>query len=112
MTTSPKASETTAIALFRVNIAQADLDDLRERLARTRYADQLPADGWAQGTPVAYLRTMVETWLTGFDWRAQEARLNAYPGFRTEIDGQTIHFLHVRSRHAEATPLLLVHTYP
>ena len=55
---------------------------------------------------------MVETWRTSFDWRAQEARMNAYPGFRTEIDGQTIHFLHVRSRHAEATPLLLVHTYP
>ena len=104
MTTSPKASETTAITPFRVDIAQADLDDLLQRLARTRYADQLPGDGWAQGTPVSYLRTMVETWRTGFDWRAQEARMNAYPGFRTEIDGQTIHFLHVRSRHADATP--------
>ena len=83
-----------------------------DRLARTRYADQLPTDGWAQGTPVSYLQTMVETWRTSFDWRAQEARMNAYPGFRTEIDGQTIHFLHVRSRHAGATPLLLVHTYP
>jgi len=83
-----------------------------DRLARTRYADQLPTDGWAQGTPVAYLGTMVETWRTTFDWRAKEARLNAYPGFRTEIDGQTIHFLHVRSRYAHATPLLLVHTYP
>ncbi len=112
MTTSPTPSETTAITPFRVDIAQADLDDLRERLARTRYADQLPGDGWAQGTPVTYLRTMVEIWRTTFDWRAQEARLNAYPGFRTEIDGQTIHFLHVRSRHTDATPLLLVHTYP
>jgi pimeloyl-ACP methyl ester carboxylesterase len=112
MTTTPKASQTTAITPFRVDIAQADLDDLLQRLARTRYADQLPGDGWAQGAPVSYLRTMVETWRTAFDWRAQEARLNAYPGFRTEIDGQTIHFLHVRSRHADATPLLLVHTYP
>jgi len=111
MTTSPKASET-AITPFRVDIPQADLDDLMERLARTRYADQLPTDGWAQGTPVSYLQTMVETWRTSFDWRTQETRMNAYPGFRTEIDGQTIHFLHIRSRHAGATPLLLVHTYP
>ena len=81
-------------------------------MARTRYADQLPTDGWAQGTPVSYLQTMVETWRTSFDWRTQETRMNAYPGFRTEIDGQTIHFLHIRSRHAGATPLLLVHTYP
>lgn|SRR6478735_4915866 len=111
MTTSPKASET-AITPFRVDIPQADLDDLMDRLARTRYADQLPTDGWAQGTPVSYLQTMVETWRTSFDWRTQETRMNAYPGFRTEIDGQTIHFLHIRSRHAGATPLLLVHTYP
>jgi len=111
MTTSPKASET-AITSFRVDIPQADLDDLMDRLARTRYADQLPTDGWAQGTPVSYLQTMVETWRTSFDWRTQETRMNAYPGFRTEIDGQTIHFLHIRSRHAGATPLLLVHTYP
>ena len=68
MTTSPKASETTAITPFRVDIAQTDLDDLRERLARTRYADQLPSDGWAQGTPVAYLRMMVETFrILGFN---------------------------------------------
>ncbi|TDC93950.1 epoxide hydrolase family protein [Actinomadura sp. 7K507] len=99
------------ITPFTVAVDQADLDDLRHRLGRTRYADQLPTDGWPQGTPVDHLRETVAAW-RDFDWRAVEARLNALPQFRTEIDGQTIHFLHVRSPHAGATPLLLTHTYP
>lgn len=96
---------------FRVEVAQADLDDLRERLARTRFAPAAPDDSWEYGTPVSYLRTMVERW-SAFDWRAVEARLNAYPAFTTEIEGQPLHLLHVRSEHPDATPLLLAHTYP
>lgn len=96
---------------FAVEVPQADLDDLHERLERTRFAPAAPGDSWAYGTPESYLRDMVERWKS-FDWRAVEARLAARPGFRTEIDGQPIHFLHVRSEHADATPLLLAHTYP
>ncbi|PRZ08669.1 epoxide hydrolase-like protein [Isoptericola sp. CG 20/1183] len=96
---------------FAVEVPQADLDDLHERLERTRFAPAAPGDSWEYGTPESYLRDMVERW-KDFDWRAVEALLAAYPGFRTEIDGQPIHFLHVRSEHADATPLLLAHTYP
>jgi pimeloyl-ACP methyl ester carboxylesterase len=98
---------------FEIEIPQAALDDLRERLARTRYAAEWPGAEWAaQGTPASYLRPMVERWRTDFDWRAHEARMNAHPHFRTQIDGQTLHFMHVRSPHEHATPLLLTHTYP
>ncbi|AEE44992.1 epoxide hydrolase family protein [Cellulomonas fimi] len=96
---------------FAVDVPQADLDDLRDRLARTRFAPAAPDDSWEYGTPQSYLRDMVQRWTT-FDWRAVEERVNAYPGFVTEIDGQPLHFLHVRSAHADATPLLLAHTYP
>ena len=90
---------------------QADLDDLRDRLERTRYAPAAPGDSWDYGTPKSYLRDMVERW-KAFDWRAVEARINAHPNYLTEIDGQTIHFLHVRSEVPDARPLLLAHTYP
>ena len=113
MTTSPKASETTAITPFRVDIPQADLDDLHGPTGphplRRPAADRRLGPGHPR---LATCRAWSRPGGPSFDWRAQEARLNAYPGFRTEIDGQTIHFLHVRSRHADATPLLLVHTYP
>jgi epoxide hydrolase len=97
---------------FRVEVAQAELDDLMERLARTRLPQPAPGDDWDTGTPNAYLREAIDAWRTGFDWRAEEARINAVPHFTTEIDGQSIHFIHVRSPHAGATPLLLAHTYP
>jgi pimeloyl-ACP methyl ester carboxylesterase len=100
------------IEAFTIDIPQPALDDLQERLARTRFAAEWPGADWTQGTPVAYLQTMVERWRTEFDWRAHEARMNAFPHFRTAIDGQTFHFMHVRSPHAQATPLLLTHTYP
>jgi pimeloyl-ACP methyl ester carboxylesterase len=97
---------------FEIEIPQIALDDLRDRLARTRYAAEWPGAEWSEGTPASYLRPMVERWRTDFDWRAHEARMNAHPQFRTQIDGQTMHFLHVRSPHKHATPLLLTHTYP
>jgi pimeloyl-ACP methyl ester carboxylesterase len=101
---------------FTVAIPQSELDDLQVRLANTRYAAE-PTTGtattdWTHGAPVSYLRDMVDHWQNGFDWRAQEEAMNALPQFLTEIDGQTIHFAHVRSANEDATPLLLLHTYP
>ncbi len=96
---------------FVVAVSDADLADLHDRLDRTRYAQAAPGDDWTYGTPVAYLRKAVQTWRT-LDWRAAEARINAVPHFTTEIEGQPIHFIHVRSPHLDATPLLLAHTYP
>jgi epoxide hydrolase len=97
---------------FRVAVPQAALDDLRERLARTRWPDELPGVGWSRGVPLGYLRGLAEYWRDGYDWRAHEARLNARPQHTTEIDGQTIHFLHVRSPEPDALPLLLTHGWP
>jgi len=99
------------ISPFTVHVPQAELDDLNARLERTRFAPAVPGDSWDYGTPESYLRDMVERW-QAFDWRAVEARINAHPGFVAEIDGQRIHFLHVRSAVEGATPLLLAHTYP
>jgi pimeloyl-ACP methyl ester carboxylesterase len=105
-------TETENIRPFRVEIPQADLDDLADRLARTRLPRPAPGDDWDYGVPNHYLAEMAEHWRTAFDWRAWEARVNAHPQYLTEIDGQTIHFLHVPSSNPDATPLLLAHTYP
>lgn len=105
-------TELTDIRPFRVEVSQAELDDLMDRLARTRLPQPAPGDDWTYGTPNAYLRDAIEQWRTSFDWRAEEARINAVPHFMTEVDGQPIHFIHVRSPHAGATPLILAHTYP
>ncbi|MEV6283379.1 epoxide hydrolase family protein [Kribbella sp. NPDC051770] len=101
-----------SIRPFTVTIDQADLDDLQTRLANTRLPEPAPGDNWDLGTPNHYLREMVDHWQSGFDWRAQEARMNEFPQYLTEIDGQTVHFLHVPSAVEGATPLLLIHTYP
>jgi epoxide hydrolase len=101
----------TAHTPFTVNIPQAALDDLQDRLGRTRFPASTPGESWDRGTPGDYLRSMVDAW-KAFDWRAVEARLNQHPQFLTEIDGQTFHYLHVQSARSDATPLLLVHTYP
>ena len=111
MTTTENTTGNTEIRPFTVTIPEEALADLRTRLEQTRYAAPAPGDSWDYGTPVSYLQDMVERWKT-FDWRAQEARINAVPNFVTEVDGQTIHFVHVRSAREDATPLLLLHTYP
>lgn len=107
-TTSPIAD----IRPFRVEIPQPDVEDLALRLARTRLPQPAPGDDWTYGVPNTYLRATVDAWRTTFDWRRQERRINAFPHHLTEIDGQTVHFVHVPSREAGATPLLLVHSYP
>ena len=100
------------IRSFRVEVQQLDLDDLRDRLARTHWPDELPGVGDEYGVPLGYVRDLAEYWRTGYDWRIWEARLNQYPQFTTTIDGQTIHFLHVRSPEPEALPLILTHGWP
>ncbi len=97
---------------FRIEIPQADLDDLQARLAGARWPDGLPGTGWERGVPLEYLAELAGYWRTGYDWRAAEARLNSHPQFTTEIDGQRIHFLHVRSGQPGAKPLLITHGYP
>ncbi|MGW0478292.1 epoxide hydrolase family protein [Nonomuraea sp. NPDC003214] len=95
---------------YRIEIPQADLDDLAARLRLTRFADEIP--GAEQGVAVERVRRLVTRWRDGFDWRAVEARLNALPQYVTEIDGQDIHFLHVRSGNPDALPLILTHGWP
>jgi epoxide hydrolase len=104
--------DTTGIRPFRIAIPQADLDDLIERLARTRWPDEPPGIGWSRGVPLDYLRELAAYWADGFDWRKQEAKLNELPQFVTSIDGQDIHFLHVRSAEPSALPLLVTHGWP
>ncbi|WP_157244910.1 epoxide hydrolase family protein [Nonomuraea typhae] len=101
-----------SIRPFRIDIPQEQLDDLAARLAGTRWPDELPGVGWTRGVPVAYLKELAEYWRTAYDWRAQEAAINEHPQFMTTIDGQNIHFLHVRSPEPGARPLVLLHGWP
>lgn len=100
------------IVPFRVEIPEAALEDLRGRLANTRLPDQIPDTSWEYGTERAYLEELLDYWANDFDWRAQEARINAFDQFRTEIDGVDLHFIHQRSTNPGAMPLLLVHGWP
>ncbi|HEU4793006.1 MAG TPA: alpha/beta fold hydrolase [Nitrolancea sp.] len=97
---------------FRIAIPETDLDDLRDRLARTRWPDELPGVGWAYGVPLDYAKELAEYWRTGYDWRKHEAKLNEYSQFTTTIEGQNVHFLHVRSPEPDALPLIITHGWP
>ncbi|WP_405425772.1 epoxide hydrolase family protein [Micromonospora sp. NBC_00617] len=97
---------------FRIDIPQAAVDDLRRRLADTRWPADSPAEDWSRGVPATYLRELVEYWRTGYDWRAAETRLNSFPQFTTEVGGTTVHFLHVRSPEPDATPMIITHGWP
>ena len=97
---------------YEIRIDDAVLDDLHARLDRTRYTDQIEGTGWEYGTPVAYLRELADYWRTTYDWRRHEAKLNELDHFRTRLDGQLVHFVHARSPHAGAFPLLLTHGWP
>jgi epoxide hydrolase len=97
---------------FRIEIPDADLEDLRDRLRRTRWPEAATAGGWTQGVPLDYLRELCAYWAQDYDWRATEARLNAVPQFRAQTDGLGIHLLHVRSPEPAATPLVMTHGWP
>lgn len=101
-----------AITPFRIEIPETELDDLRQRLRRTRWPEAETVDDWSQGTPLTYTRELCDHWLDHYDWRACEASLNHFPQFRTDIDGLGIHFLHVRSPLADALPLVMTHGWP
>jgi pimeloyl-ACP methyl ester carboxylesterase len=111
MTEAPHSPDS-EIRPFRIQTPQADLDDLRDRLARTRWARELPGQGWSRGVPLPYLRELAEYWRTSYDWREHEARLNDLPQFATTIDGASVHFLHVRSPEPDALPLIITHGWP
>jgi epoxide hydrolase len=97
---------------FRIDIPAADLDDLRSRLACTRWPDELPGAGWDYGIPLGYVRELAEYWRTGYDWRVHERQLNDFPQFTTVIQDQRVHFLHVRSPEPDALPLIMTHGWP
>ncbi len=97
---------------FDIHVDDTVLDDLRNRLERTRFPDQIEGTGWEYGIPIDYLRELVGYWTDTYDWRVQEARLNGLAHYRTRIDGQSIHFIHARSAHANAFPLVITHGWP
>ena len=100
------------ITPFRIDIADQELEDLKARLANTRWPEkETPAD-WSQGIPLAYVREVAEYWLNAYDWRRGEARINAFDQFKTMIENVDIHFLHVRSPHENALPLVMTHGWP
>jgi pimeloyl-ACP methyl ester carboxylesterase len=97
---------------FRVEVSDDVLEDLRDRLARTRWPDQIPDSAWDYGTDLAYLQELCDHWRTKFDWRAQEDRFNRWPHFLTDIDGAQVHFIHARSPEPDAFPLVITHGWP
>jgi epoxide hydrolase len=97
---------------FTAAVSQESLDDLKQRLDRTRWASDIPGEGADYGTSLDLIQRLVEYWRDGYDWRAFEARLNEHPQYLTNIDGQDIHFLHVRSPEPDALPLILTHGWP
>src|ERR1700756_2266628 len=97
---------------FTVAVPEAELDDLRARLARTRGSDELPGAGWDYGTPGAYLGELCEWWPRDYNWRAAEKRLNTWPQAITTIDGLRLHFMHVRSPEPDALPMIVMHGWP
>ena len=101
-----------AIKPFRVDIPQSQLDDLKARLANTRWPDAETVDDWSQGAPLNAVKSLCKYWQHSYDWRRCEQELNTHPQFTTEIDGLDIHFLHIRSPHDNALPMLMTHGWP
>src|SRR3954470_13974551 len=97
---------------FRIEVKDAVLADLRDRLARTRWPEEPEGAGWSMGTDNAFMKRLAQHWLTKYDWRAQEAALNAHPQFIADVDGTAIHYVHVRGKGPNPTPLLLIHSFP
>jgi pimeloyl-ACP methyl ester carboxylesterase len=109
---SRESPGTDAIRSFRAHVPNADVADMRRRLAATRWPDKETVADASQGAQLANLQALVRYWATEYDWRKGEARLNAYPQFMTKIDGVDIHFVHVKSRHPNALPLIVAHGWP
>jgi pimeloyl-ACP methyl ester carboxylesterase len=110
--TTDKTAGETAIRPFTVEIPEADLEDLRSRIAATRFPDKETVEDDSQGVPLSVMQELARYWATEYDWRKCEARLNALPNFVTEIDGLDIHFIHVRSEHEDALPIVVCHGWP
>src|ERR1700710_2764022 len=109
---STEVDTTTAIRSFRVDIANEQIDDLRERIAATRWPSKELVDDRSQGVQLATMRELARYWATEYDWRKCEAKLSSLPQFVTEIDGVDIHFIHVRSKHENALPIIVIHGWP
>ena len=109
---APASGDRPAIVPYRINVSDQVLRDLEARLARTRLPDTIHGSGWEYGTDLSYLKELIAYWREGFDWRAQEKKLNQLDQFTTEIDGVSIHFVHQRSKHPNAMPLVLTHGWP
>ena len=106
------ATENSAIRPFRINVPDDQLADLRRRIVTTRWPDRETVNDRSQGVQLAEFKEMVRYWGTDYDWRKAEARLNAFPQFITTIDDVDIHFIHVRSRHPNALPIIITHGWP
>jgi hypothetical protein len=111
-TTSQAPADATALRQFMIEVPEAELEDLRARVAATRWADRETVADHSQGVPLATIQALAQYWATDYDWRRCEARLNTLPHFLTEIDGLDIHFIHVRSQHEDALPLIITHGWP
>ncbi len=109
---SQRAVPRAEIKPYRIHVPQAEIDDLHRRLAMTRWPDELQGVGWSYGVPLEYVKSLAEHWATRYDWRKWEAQLNALPQFMTSIDGQDLHFVQLRSKEANAVPLLITHGWP
>jgi pimeloyl-ACP methyl ester carboxylesterase len=105
-------SDKTALRPFRVNFAEAELDDMRRRITATKWPEKETVGDFSQGVPLATMQKLARYWTTEYDWRNVEAKLNSYPNFITEIDGLDIHFIHVRSKHENALPVIVTHGWP
>ena len=109
---SEQAAVKTAVRPFRVNVPEAELTDLRRRIKATRLPEKEPVTDMSQGVPLATIEKLARYWANGYDWRKCEARINAVPNFITEIDGLDIHFIHARSKHENALPIIVTHGWP
>jgi len=101
-----------AISPMKVHVPDSLLDDLRQRLERTRWPQSFPEMGWDYGTNTEYMRELVDYWLHTFDWRAQEERINRYPHYKAQVDDIGVHFMHIPGKGPNPMPLFMMHGYP
>src|SRR5688500_7069705 len=109
---SVDASPKEAIRPLQFHAPQADLDDLRRRILATKFREKEPVSDNSQGVPLATVQALAKYWGNEYDWRKVETKMNSYPQFITEIDGLDIHFIHVRSKHEKALPIIITHGWP